>query len=272
MIKKVLPLVLVLLGLQAIPTQASSVESIAVIDSGTNVSLFKNNIVYEVCLVSESTCPNGKHFMEGDGAANIPISNNDVLEHGTRILSIITQVNPNAKIVLIRIVGIDLNKKPTSYYTEDIDKALAWIVKNQKKYNISVVNISQGNTFSSCDVSVTFKNQVSFLKKLNVPVIAASGNDGNNKPVFTPACWKDVVAVGSTDFFGTVKSYTNLVGKVDFYLPDEYTVTTLDNKTKKTIGTSNATAALSSLWLLNKQSNYDRTYAFLKNWLTKKGT
>ena len=163
MSKKLLVLALVLLGLQVVPVQADSLESIVVIDSGTNTELFKDNVVHEVCIVSEFTCPNGKKFMEGKGAANIPVSNNKVLGHGTRMLSIITQVNPKAKVILIRIVGIDPKGKPADYYTEDIDNALVWITKNQKKYNISVVSLSQGNTFKTCNVSTTLQKCIQQL-------------------------------------------------------------------------------------------------------------
>ena len=268
MIKKLLVLALVLLGLQVVPVQAESLESIAVIDSGTNTDLFKDNILYEVCIVSEFTCPNGKKFMEGEGAANILVSNSKILNHGTRMLSIITQVNPKAKIILIRIVGIDPKGNPTDYYTEDIDNALVWITKNQKKYNISVVSLSQGNTFNTCNVSSTFKKQVNLLKKVNVPVIAAAGNDGNTKQVFTPACWKDVVSVGAVTSGGTIQTYSNAKGKVDIYIPDNYTSRMLDNSIKTSVGTSNSTAALSAWWSLNKRNSFKETYDYLLS-LTK---
>ena len=268
MTKKFLVLALVLLGLQVVPVQADSLESIAVIDSGTSTELFKDNVVHEVCIVSEFTCPNGKKFMEGEGAANIPVSNSKILNHGTRMLSIITQVNPKAKVILIRIVGIDPKGKPADYYTEDIDNALVWITKNQKKYNISVVSLSQGNTFNTCNVSTTFKKQVSLLKKVNVPVIAAAGNDGNTKQVFTPACWKEVVSVGAVTSGGTIQTYSNAKGKVDIYIPDNYTSRMLDNSIKTSVGTSNSTAALSAWWLLNKRNSFQETYDYLLS-LTK---
>jgi hypothetical protein len=268
LIKNSLVLALVLLGLQVVPVQADSLESIAVIDSGTSTELFKDNVVHEVCIVSEFTCPNGKKFMEGEGAANIPVSNSKILNHGTRMLSIITQVNPKAKVILIRIVGIDPKGKPADYYTEDIDNALVWITKNQKKYNISVVSLSQGNTFNTCNVSTTFKKQVSLLKKVNVPVIAAAGNDGNTKQVFTPACWKEVVSVGAVTSGGTIQTYSNAKGKVDIYIPDNYTSRMLDNSIKTSVGTSNSTAALSAWWSLNKRNSFKETYNYLLS-LTK---
>lgn len=264
--KKVILLGLVLLNsVQALPTQAESLPSIAVIDSGINTSLFKDSIIYEVCIVSEFTCPNGKQKMEGIGAANTPISTNKVLGHGTAIVSAILQNNPSAKIIMIRIIGINSKGNPADYYLEDIDMALRWVVNNQKKYNISVVNISQGNLFSTCRVSATFKNDVQTLKKINVPVITAVGNDGNNKPVWSPGCWKDTISVGAKNLNGTVKPYSNSKGKVDFYVNDDYSVTTMDGSTKQTYGTSISTAVVSAWWSLQEKNNYDLTYFNIKN-------
>ena len=264
--KKVILLGLVLLStLQAPPTQAEPLTSIAVIDSGITTSLFKDSVVYEVCIISEFTCPNGKQKMEGVGAANIPISKNKILKHGTHMVSVILQNNPSAKIIIIRIVGIDSIGNPADYYMEDIDKALTWVVTNQKKYNISVVNLSQGNTFSTCRVSATFKKNVQTLKKVNVPVITPAGNDGNDKPVFSPGCWKETVSIGSVNSVGTIQSYSNARGKVDFYLKDNYTVTTMDGSKKDIYGTSFATASLSAWWVSNKLNSIQETYAYLKS-------
>lgn len=266
MIKKVILLGLVLLNsVQALPTQAEPLPSIAIIDSGINTSLFIDNIVYEVCIVSEFTCPNGRQQMEGVGAANTPISTNKVLSHGTAVVSAILQSNPLAKIVMIRIVGIDSKGNPADYYLEDIDMALSWVVKNQKKHNISVVNISQGNTFATCRISETFKKDVQTLKKRNVPVITPAGNDGNSKPVFSPGCWKETVSIGAINSVGTIQPYSNAQGKVDFYLKDNYTITTMNGSKRDIYGTSFATASLSAWWVLNKLNSIQDTYRYLKS-------
>jgi hypothetical protein len=64
----------VLLGTTVVPVQAQAAPTVVVIDTGTNTSLFKDSIAYEVCLVTSFRCPNGKMTMEGTGAANIPVS------------------------------------------------------------------------------------------------------------------------------------------------------------------------------------------------------
>ena len=141
--------------------------------------------------------------------------------------------------------------------------ALSWVVKNQKTHNISVVNVSQGNTFSTCRVSATFKKDVQTLKRKNVPVITSAGNDGNNKAVFSPGCWKETVSVGAVNSVGTIQSYSNAKGKVDFYLKDEITITSMDGGTKNTHGTSIAAATLSGWWVLNKLESFQSTYDYL---------
>jgi hypothetical protein len=85
--------------------------SIAVIDTGTNSSLFKDSIATEVCVLSSYKCPNGKLFMEGAGAANLPATTNKDFNHGTQMISVITRVNSAAKIIPIRIVANDSGGK-----------------------------------------------------------------------------------------------------------------------------------------------------------------
>lgn len=52
------------------------------------------------------------------------------------------------------------------------------------------------------------------------------------KPVFSPGCWKETISVGAVDSVGTIQSYSNAQGKIDFYLKDNYTVTTMDGLKK----------------------------------------
>jgi len=109
--KKILGLLLVALFAAQVPAAvpAEVPPAIAVIDIGTNSSLFKDAIATEVCVISSYKCPNGKLFMEGPGAANIPVTTNKDLNHGTQMISVVTMVNPRAKIIPIRIAGITPN-------------------------------------------------------------------------------------------------------------------------------------------------------------------
>jgi hypothetical protein len=237
--------------------------------------LFKNNIAYEVCLLSYSKCPNGKSTMEGTGAANLPATTNKDFNHGTQMISLILKVNPTAKIIPIRIVGMTTLGLPMIYSLDDVQLALNWVVANRVKYNIAVVSLSQGRIFAGCKVPTGMASSIATLKTANVPVIASVGNDGDHTAVFSPACLPDTVSVGATDnpdpgssgiaYDKNAKPYiarysNGAQGQTDFFLNARWYATMLDGSTKFTVGTSNSTAVLAGWWLLNKKATFDETF------------
>lgn len=290
--KRVIVLLAILFGFIAVPAQAENPPAIAVIDTGTNTALFQNNIVAEYCVLEFSTCANGKPTMEGPGAANVPATTYTQLDHGTQLISIMLKVNPNAKIIPIRIVGVNKNGSPAIYTNASVKMALDWVAANQEKYNIQVVNVAQGAVFAGCKVPAGTAEVVAALKAKNVPVIASTGNNGNRTAINSIACLPDVVSVGATDnpdpgVSGIaydpkakpyIARYSNGTPDTDFYLNGRWYVTNLSGTTKFMVGTSNATASLSAWWLLKKQSTFDATYAALvattttasNEWLTGK--
>jgi len=276
--KKLVFLLLVALFAAQVPVAvpADAPASIAVIDIGTNSSLFKNAIATEVCILSSYKCPNGKMFMEGPGAANIPVTTNKELNHGTQMISVVTMVNPTAKIIPVRIAGITSNGNLGLYSLDDVKAGLDWVLANQAKYNIAVVSVAQGRIFANCKVPVGMAEQIAKLKALNVPVIAAVGNDGNRTSVMSPACLPDAVAVGATDnphpgsqgiAYDTkavpyIARYSNgATGQTDFFLNARWYTRQLDGTLRFTVGTSNATSALAGYWLLNCKESFDATFA-----------
>jgi hypothetical protein len=276
--KKLVFLLLVALFAAQVPVAvpADAPASIAVIDIGTNSSLFKNAIATEVCILSSYKCPNGKMFMEGPGAANIPVTTNKELNHGTQMISVVTMVNPTAKIIPVRIAGITSNGNLGLYSLDDVKAGLDWVLANQAKYNIAVVSVAQGRIFANCKVPVGMSEQIAKLKALNVPVIAAVGNDGNRTSVMSPACLPDAVAVGATDnphpgsqgiAYDTkavpyIARYSNgATGQTDFFLNARWYTRQLDGTLRFTVGTSNATSALAGYWLLNRKESIDATFA-----------
>jgi len=265
----------VFIGTTVVPTHAEVAPSIAVIDTGTTPSLFGDKIVAEYCVVESYTCANGKTSMEGAGASALPAFKDKALDHGTQMLSIIAKVNPSAKLLPIRIVGVNPNGNAGLYTLDSVKLALDWVIANQAKYNIAVVNISQGRVFADCRVPAGMVEQIATLKARNVAVISATGNDGNKTAINSPACIGDVVAVGATDnpWAGSepyawdsaakpyIARYTNISSALDFYANGRWFVTNANGTTKFTAGTSNATASMSGLWLLKRQASVDATYA-----------
>jgi len=288
--KKVLLAIALLVGL-ATPVHADQPQSIAVIDSGVVTSQFPN-IITEVCILEYSMCPNGKAQMEGVGAANIAPSTNTTLTHGTEMLSIISKVNPNAKLIPIRIVGVAPEGYPYLYSNDAVKLALDWVVANRAKYNITVVNVSQGRVFAGCQVPNGTAQDVATLKANNVAVIGATGNDSNRTAMNSIACLPDVVSVGATDnpdpgssgktYDPTAKPYiarySNGNAQTSFYLNARWIVMQPNGKTKFMVGTSNATAAMSGWWSLNRKATWQDTYNYMvststsanNEWLTGK--
>ena len=275
--KMILAAVMATLVMAGVPAySADTPPSIAVIDVGTNSSLFTNAIATEVCVISSYKCPNGKLFMEGPGAANIAVSTNKEVNHGTQMLSVVTMVNPSAKIIPIRIAGITPNGNLGLYSLDDVKAALDWVITNRIKYNIAVVSISQGKIFANCKVPTGMAAQIASLKAAQVPVITAVGNDGNHTTVMAPACLTDTVAVGATDnpdpgvkglpydvkAVPYIARYSNgAQGQTDFFLNARWYTLQLDGTKRFTVGTSNATAAMSGYWLLNRKATFDETFA-----------
>ena len=273
--KRLITLFISVTLLGVVPVHADPAPAVVVIDTGTNTSLFSNSIVYEVCLLTSFKCPNGKMTMEGTGAANIPVTTNKDLNHGTQMVSLVLRFNPTAKIIPIRIVGISATGTPGFYSMDDVQNALNWVVANRVKYNIAVVSLSQGGIFAKCKVPSGMAANIATLKAVNVPVVTAVGNNASRTDVFSPACLPDTVAVGATDnpWPGSqpieydpkaapyIARYSNgAQGQTDFFLNGRWNAMQLDGTTKFTTGTSGASAAFAGWWLLNRKATFDETF------------
>lgn len=258
------------------PAVAEPLPSIVVIDTGTNSSIYTDSYATEVCIVSSFACANGKMFMEGTGAANLSATTNKDLSHGIEMISIILRVNPAAKIIPIRIVGVTPKGNPSLYSLDDVKAALDWVVANRVKYNIAAVSLSQGRVFANCKVPVGMAAQIATLKAAQVPLITSVGNDANRTAVFSPACLTDTVAIGATDnpdpgvkglpydpkAAPYIARYSNgAQGQTDFFTNARWYAKQLNGTMRFIVGTSNATAAMSGYWLLNRKATFDETYA-----------
>jgi hypothetical protein len=274
--KLIIALFVSALTVSAVPAVvADTPPTIAIIDTGMNTTRFKDSIAYEVCVISYGTCPNGKMTMEGVGAAQLPVTTNKTFDHGTQMASIALKVNPAAKIIPIRIVGMTASGAPYLYSLSDVQAAFTWIIANRVKYNIAVVSLAQGGIRPGCNVPAGMAASVATLKAAHVPVITAAGNDGNHKDIFAPACLADTISIGATDnpdpgvkgiaynpkAVPYIARYSNgAQGQTDFFLNARWYATMLDGSNKFTVGTSNSTAAMAGWWLLNRKATFDETF------------
>jgi hypothetical protein len=265
-------------GISSFPAQADTPPSIVIIDSGISDSVFASSIVTEACFLEYGNCPNGKATMDGPGAANLPKTTNAAFDHGSFMQSIVLRINPSARIIPIRTIGMTEAGNPYIYSLKSVKMALDWVVANRATYNITAVNISEGKVFPGCAVPAGLAEDIAALKAAGTVVIAATGNDSNRTAMMSPACLPDVISVGATDnpdpgISGKpwdpkakpyIGRYSNGNAQTTFYTNARFYVTKLDGSTKFMVGTSNASTAMTGWWTLNYKGNYADTLAALK--------
>jgi hypothetical protein len=210
------------------PAHAQDQKVLAIIDTAIDSQLpeFKDKVIYEACftLSLSMACPNGQRFMEGAGSANSkvwPANIRNGIYHGQNMTRAALAINPNIKIIFVRISDITAQGNSTNQ-PEPLISAIEWVSKNAEKYSIDAVSISQAGVRTDVKTRVkslhpacsdtTTINSVSRLKNINVPIFAATGND-RVKFVGFPACIADVVGVGALAAFPkTPTVYNNFAG------------------------------------------------------------
>jgi hypothetical protein len=251
---------------------ASQTPTVVVIDTGVDMTnkTISNRVVGEVCILVQTTCPNGANFMEGPGAATLDPKRATAngFYHGTAMAGLVVE-NSSANIIAIRIIGMESNGARSVSNVSVMERALQWVVDNKQKYNIVGVSMSQViRTTSTCMSNKSIESNVAVLKSIGVPVAAASGNDSDAIRTSFPACVKDVISIGATDPIGAKGQFPALYSNYsdDFYMNG--TLQTFSSATTKsrTVGTSNATALFISRWVsLNSNLSYQQTYDRIKS-------
>lgn len=261
--------------IQVAPTaQANTVPAIAILDTSLNSSLpiFKDKVVYEVCIMEWNSCPNGKSFMEGPGSAQLPV---DIMsaggfDHGTQMASVAVTINPNIKIVFVRIIG---NVPGTSQRQDagfnTVSKALDWVNLNAEKFNIKSVSMAQANyslisstqaNYCPSDTSVTPSIKSLLAKK--VPVFFAAGNNRDYKRIAWPSCIAESVSVSMSDQAGQLSNFSNYdANLLDFYALGAMPITNPNGSIKNGSGSSISAIVAGTVWagavLDNPKSSYN---------------
>ena len=174
--------------------------TVAVLDSGYDVNHpdINDSIVAQHCF-DHGTCPPA-NTNEGDSA-------HDENGHGTHVTGIITSrgvvsprgIAPDAGIVAVRVLNNAGNG-----WTSDVVAGIDWVVANQARLNVRVMNLSLGGgTYAGvCNSSdantMLYATAVQAARQAGIVVFAASGNGALSDKMMTPACISTVVAVGST--------------------------------------------------------------------------
>ena len=134
---------------------------------------------------------------------------NDGNGHGTNVSGIVAAnrqnkgIAPDAKIVALKV----LDDKGAGNF-RSVEQALAWVLKNHKTHDITVVNVSLGDSlnystdsFKSGGVRDRIRKQVAKLRKQRIPVVVAAGNDffkhKSKQGMGFPAIIRETISVGA---------------------------------------------------------------------------
>ena len=284
--KLITALVAITLITISLPAQANlknrtSVPTLAIVDTALDTSIpqIKSRLVGEVCILDWASCPNGKTFMEGEGASTLPsnIISNSNFNHGTQMASIALQNNPNMNILFVRIIGHTSRGMRQTTSVSTLPNALSWINNNISKYNISAVAISQGNhsvikktNVGYCPITAT-DIAIDRLYSVGVPVFFPAGNDRDRSRIDWPACIPNAVAVGGAESYGDVSIFSNY----DKALIDIWDLSTSSsiypgNKNGNSFGTSVANQVAAAKFVALKSSKPTMSLTDLINLIKSK--
>lgn len=269
--KKIAVGVILVLGFASLQNAQAQVKpSIAIIDTAIDSTApqLQGKIIYEVCVMEEMRCPNGKSFQEGTGSATLPVSQvySNGWDHGTVMASVATQVNPDVNIVFIRIVPMVVKTGRQSTYSQfAVIDALNWVANNKDKFNIVATSASMGHHrlgtgANYCPVNPVLRSSIVKLQGMNVATMFATGNNYDYSRIDYPACIAEAIAVGATDKSNRIALYGNSGLEVDFFALGNYTV-----NDKNVLGTSASTAAFASYWAKSYAGSYQSTLDVLRS-------
>jgi hypothetical protein len=247
---------------------APKTATLAIIDTAidTSLPLFSGKIVHEVCILEWNSCPNGTFFMEGPGAATIPLNiiSKNGFDHGTQMASAAVLTNPNLNIVFIRIIGNTASGSRQISNEITFVNAMNWIINNKDKFNIKAVSMSQGhhnmaNTANYCPTTPLTEKAINSLLAAGIPTFLPAGNLRDMTRVSWPSCIPSSFSISASAIGDGVASYTNYDKNLtDFFALGSMQVFLPGGKKVNAAGTSVSVNVAGALWiyLVNKNPSY----------------
>lgn len=249
-------------------------KSLAIIDFTFDSSApeLKDRIISDVCLSITKVC------------ATVPkdkLYPNLSLAHGTIMAAVASQIDPTAKLVLIRVGNINpktftMSAMSTTEFDNVLISAFDWIAQNASKLNIAAVSTSMSHTSFNTTGSYcpnrkstvypgTLEDRVIKLQSLGIASVFSAGNTYDNLRVSYPACIKAAIAIGATELpEGSINPVSLKSAKgpdVDFYTLGTYQLSFI----RMTGQTSPAAAAFATYWVNKYQGNYQETLTLINN-------
>lgn len=245
--------------------------TVAILDTALNsdLSIFKDRIVQEVCILEWNSCPNGSNFMEGPKAAFMPLNimSQGGFSHGTKMTHASILTNPSIKIVFIRIVGATPGGSRQVTNEPTFVNALNWVAKNKDKYNITAVAMSQGHGnlgpvgTKYCPSTPQTESAIKSLNDSGIPVFLPAGNNRDMRRVFWPACISDAVTVSAISTNDAPAIYTNYDNTItDMFALGRLKVSEINGFMFNEDGTSISTQIAAAIYvgLKNKYPSYTK--------------
>jgi hypothetical protein len=259
-----------------------SSPALAIIDTALDTSIpeFAGKIVYEVCFIEWSTCPNGKTFMEGPGSAGMPLDfmKKNGFDHGTQMTSAALQTNNNMNIVFIRIVGNTANGSRQVVNESVLNSALQWVYDNKTKFNIQALSMSQGthtllNGAQYCLNTPNTSSAIVLLKNAGIPSFFPVGNAKDYKRIDWPSCIPDSIAISATMPGDAIATYANFDPNLtDFFALGSLRVKNPGNSAINGAGTSIAAQVAAAAWVGVKSKNPSMSYQQVYDLFSSKST
>jgi subtilisin family serine protease len=229
---------------------------VAVLDSGidTDHSDLADSVIFQACFLDDGGgidgvgfCPNGSDRQVGPGAAE------DNAGHGTHVSGIITAngnvtapgVAPGAQIVSVKVLD-GCSFSGCFYAFTEVVAALDFIITDRPE--VKVINMSLGTNAlfaGDCDATTAFNiagaAAIDTLRSLGVIAFASSGNNSSSTQMSSPACLRNVIAVGATDNSDVIRTSANTNSATDILAPGTAILSSgIGNSTFAASGTSMA--------------------------------
>lgn len=270
------------MSLAVIPISANASQDpvVAILDTALDTSLpiFKDRILFEACVITWGSCPNGYSEMEGQ---NSSVMRTDLLSkngfgHGTEITSLAIATNPNIKIVFVRIIGA--NSKGSRLYAGEssLYNALDWVIRNKDRFNIQAVSMSQGHHnlgqsgTNYCPSTPITESKIKMLMDAEIPVFFPTGNTGDSSRINWPACIPESISIGAVVENNIVPKYSNYDPNLtDFFAMGSNYVTTVGGKKRYVSGTSASSVIAATQWATIKNSNPSLSYKEIYDLISK---